>query len=215
MELTPGAPVLPSDESGAVRRPLPAGLFEPVAAEGGDTVRPEGEINPANTWARFVADVVERYDGDGEADAPGSPVVLWFTVAAPRGGLSRAESLTTGELARLAWVAAAAAGAAAAEVKVGFRPASPEELDAVLRDAPTHDGVHRLCRTSRYRSTPPATTRCFGTTVSQHGLAVPGGAVGRRRYADLLWQRGVPPALAHGRLQRAAAAKEPTHRRGL
>jgi len=173
VELTPGAPVLPSDESGAVRRPLPAGLFEPVAAEGGDTVRPEGEINPANTWARFVADVVERYDGDGEADAPGSPVVLWFTVAAPRGGLSRAESLTTGELARLAWVAAAAAGAAAAEVKVGFRPASPEELDAVLRDAPTHDGVHRLCRlrgTGRLRQR----LRAVSHDGRQHGLAVPG-----------------------------------------
>jgi len=209
VELTPGAPVLPSDESGAVRRPLPAGLFEPVAAEGGDTVRPEGEINPANTWARFVADVVERYDGDGEADAPGSPVVLWFTVAAPRGGLSRAESLTTGELARLAWVAAAAAGAAAAEVKVGFRPASPEELDAVLRDAANRTTASIGFVDFAVPVASASDSALFGhdgvasTALRYQAVLSDAGA-----YADLLCGSvGVPAALADGRLQRAAAAK--------
>lgn len=210
LELTPGQPVLAPRESGTpTRRPLPAGLFLPAFADGGDTARDGGQVNAANTWARFVYEVVERYDGDGQADAPGSPSVIWFTIAAPGEGLPRAESLATPELARLVRVAAAAAGLASEAAKIGFRPASPEQLDAVLRD--TANRTSAALGFVDYAV--PAATASDAALFSHDGVA--GAAL---RYQSVLWDAGayadllcgsvgLPAALADGTLQRAAAAK--------
>lgn len=45
-----------------------------------DSFRPDGPINPVNMsdFQEFVGALVERYDGDGYQDAPGSPVVDYW-----------------------------------------------------------------------------------------------------------------------------------------
>lgn len=43
----------------------PVGLFEPIFADGSDTPAPGKGINPANPWAVFVANTVERYRPGG------------------------------------------------------------------------------------------------------------------------------------------------------
>lgn len=45
-----------------------------------DSFKPDGPINPANMvdFNEFVGALVERYDGDGYQDAPGSPVVNYW-----------------------------------------------------------------------------------------------------------------------------------------
>ena len=45
-----------------------------------DSFKPDGPINPANMsdFTEFVGALVERYDGDGYQDAPGSPVVDYW-----------------------------------------------------------------------------------------------------------------------------------------
>ena len=45
-----------------------------------DSYRPDGPINPGNMsdFQEFVGAIVERYDGDGYQDAPGSPVVDYW-----------------------------------------------------------------------------------------------------------------------------------------
>ena len=208
--LSPGSPVLVRDESGApVRRPLPAGLFEPAFADGGDTARPGGSINPENTWAGFVNQVIERYDGDGQDDAAGSPQVIWFTIDAPTGADVRAVPLTPAELARLLRVAAAAAGAAADGAKVGLRVAEPAALDAVLRD-PTNRVTSAL---DFVDFTVPVAEASDAALFGHHGVASTA-----LRYQAVLWDSGayadllcggvgVPAGLADGRLQRAAAVK--------
>jgi hypothetical protein len=58
----------------------PEGLWEPVFDSGSDDAAAGAKINPRNEWAVFVAAMAERYDGDGVADAPGSPKVTYFSV---------------------------------------------------------------------------------------------------------------------------------------
>jgi len=210
LELTPGNPILAPGESGVLaRRPLPAGLFEPIFSDGSDTARLDSQVNPANTWARFVAEVAERYDGDGRDDAAGSPVAIWFTIAAPTGSLERAEALTNPELARLVRVAAAAAGAVSNDAKVGFRPTSGEQLDAVLRDT-----ANRTTSAIDFVDfAVPIATASDAALFGHDGVASTA-----QRYQSILWDAGayadllcgsvgVPGSLAEGRLQRAAAAK--------
>jgi len=43
----------------------PVGLFEPIFADGSDTPAPGKAINPANPWAVFVANTVDRYRPGG------------------------------------------------------------------------------------------------------------------------------------------------------
>src|SRR5690349_8315520 len=58
----------------------PEGLWEPVFDNGSDEPKGDAKINPKNEWAIFVSAMAERYDGDGSADAAGSPVVTWFSI---------------------------------------------------------------------------------------------------------------------------------------
>ena len=53
----------------------PIGLFEPIFADGTDTPAPGKAINPANPWAVFVANTVERYRPGGALARRG----LWPT----------------------------------------------------------------------------------------------------------------------------------------
>ena len=56
----------------------PRNLEAPVFDDGTDILAPGKAINPDNHWARFVHRTVERYDGDGVDDAPGSPrIAAW------------------------------------------------------------------------------------------------------------------------------------------
>ena len=128
----------------------PAGLWETVFDNGSDDPAPGAKVNPRNEWAVFVAAMAERYDGDGNADAKGSPVVTWFSVwnepdwvAWPNRpkkdelGLRNWFGRTTGDLARLAFVSHRAARFANPKAKVGVQLCFNETLGYLLDD-PKH-----------------------------------------------------------------------------
>lgn len=111
----------------------PAGLFEPVFADGSDTAgRPP--INPTNRWAAMVYTLVERFDGDGQADAPGSPRVTWYSFGERLDLLSSWPGAGLDRLARLVAVGRAAAHAADPRARVGLQLCRPESLETLLTD---------------------------------------------------------------------------------
>jgi hypothetical protein len=125
----------------------PKGLWEPVF-EGGDHAGPGAKVNPKNEWAVFVAAMAERYDGDGVADAPGSPVVTYYSVwnepdwvAWPNRPKKDELALrnwfgqNTADLARLAFVSYRAAKFANPKAKVGMQLCFNETLGYLLDDA--------------------------------------------------------------------------------
>jgi hypothetical protein len=127
----------------------PKGLWEPVF-EGGDQAGPGAKVNPKNEWAVFVAAMAERFDGDGVADAPGSPVVAYFSVwnepdwvTWPNRPKKDDRTLrnwfgqSTGDLARLAFVSYRAAKFANPRAKVGMQLCFHETLGYLLDD-PKH-----------------------------------------------------------------------------
>jgi hypothetical protein len=122
-------------------------LWEPVF-EGGDDAGPGSKVNSRNEWAVFVAAMVERFDGDGVADAPASPVVTYFSVwnepdwvAWPNRPKKDDRALRnwfgqgTGDLARLAFVSYRAAKFANPKAKVGMQLCFHETLGYLLDDA--------------------------------------------------------------------------------
>ncbi len=60
----PGQAATQQGEVSAAASP-PAGLFEPIFADGSDVPGPGKAINQANSWAVFVANTVERYKPGG------------------------------------------------------------------------------------------------------------------------------------------------------
>jgi hypothetical protein len=126
----------------------PQGLWEPVFDNGSDDAGRGGKVNPKNEWAVFVAAMAERYDGDGVADAKGSPVVTYFSVwnepdwvAWPSRPKKDEPALrnwfgkSTGDLARLAFVSHRAATWANPKAKVGMQLCFNETLGHLLDDA--------------------------------------------------------------------------------
>jgi hypothetical protein len=126
----------------------PAGLWEPVFDNGTDDAAAGPKINPRNEWAVFVAAMAERYDGDGNADAKGSPVVTWFSVwnepdwvAWPNRPKKDDKAMRnwfghgTADLARLAFVSHRAARFANPGAKVGMQLCFNETLGYLLDDA--------------------------------------------------------------------------------
>lgn len=126
----------------------PVGLWEPVFDHGSDEAEPGTTINPRNEWAVFVAAMAERYDGDGEGDAKGSPVVTWFSIWNEPDWLAwpnrpKDPNDTTmrnwfgrnfADLARLAFVSHRAARFAHARAKVGMQLCFHESLGLLLND---------------------------------------------------------------------------------
>ncbi|MCC7492655.1 MAG: discoidin domain-containing protein [Fimbriimonadaceae bacterium] len=122
----------------------PAGLAMPVFANGQDRSGDGDRPNPANQWAMLVHALVERYDGDGLADAPGSPRVAWLAwAAAPDSGATppfRRDALPGwpgsgfDRLARLVFVTRQAARHADPDVRCGLRLDHPEALRLALQD---------------------------------------------------------------------------------
>jgi hypothetical protein len=126
----------------------PAGLGEPVFDNGTDDAGPGAKINPKNEWAVFVAATAERYDGDGVADAPGSPKVTWFSVwnepdwlpwpARPKSADDKTMRNWFGrdfhDLARLAFVSFRAAKFAHPNAKVGMQLCFNQSLGLLLDD---------------------------------------------------------------------------------
>ncbi|MBI2302321.1 MAG: discoidin domain-containing protein [Armatimonadetes bacterium] len=111
----------------------PDGLFEPIFADGSDTAgRPP--VNPTNRWAAMVHLLVERFDGDGQADAPGSPKVTWFSFGERLDQLTSWPGSGLDHLARLVAVGRAAARAASPDARLGLQLSAPESLEALLAD---------------------------------------------------------------------------------
>lgn len=147
--------ILANNESRAISLPdgtpaettEPLGLNEPVFTDGSDVGGPGRGLNPANRWAIFVGDVVERYDGDGVRDAPGSPKLTWYCFQG--GSDARPESPSSDHpeavpgwpgaahdrLARLLFVGRAAARHADPNAKVGLRLRRSDSLPVLLSDA--------------------------------------------------------------------------------
>jgi hypothetical protein len=129
----------------------PEGLWEPVFDNGSDDpgAATAIRINPRNEWAVFVATMAERYDGDGVADAPGSPKVTYFSVwnepdwlpwpARPRNADDKAMRNWFGrnytDLARLAFVSHRAARFANPSARVGMQLCFNQSLGLLLDDA--------------------------------------------------------------------------------
>ncbi|NUP98326.1 MAG: discoidin domain-containing protein [Armatimonadetes bacterium] len=199
----------------------PAGLLEPVFVSGGDTPRADDAINPANPWAVFVHGVVERYDGDGLADAPGSPVVRWFSLwnepdwlkwperPRDRATLPTWPGVGYDRLARLLYVSRQAARLASSQSRLGPQLCFPESLRFLLAD-------------SRHPAGPSidfVDYHAYGGDGSDANVYLNDGLVpvaeamravlrefGLRR--DLLCsETGVSGLLAEGRIQRAAVPK--------
>ena len=128
----------------------PEGLWEPVFDSGSDDAGPEGKakVNPKNEWAVFVAAMVERYDGDGVADAPKSPKVTYFSVwnepdwlpwpARPKDPDDKTMRNWFGrnfaDLARLAFVSHRSARSANPAAKVGMQLCFNQSLGLLLDD---------------------------------------------------------------------------------
>jgi hypothetical protein len=129
----------------------PEGLWEPVFTNGSDEPGPGSMINPKNEWAVFVAAMAERYDGDGAADAPGSPLVTWFSIwnepdwlawpNRPKRPDDKSMRNWFGrdvtDLARLAFVSHRAARSAHPGARVGMQLCFNESL-GILLDDPKH-----------------------------------------------------------------------------
>jgi hypothetical protein len=129
----------------------PEGLWDPVFDNGSDDAGPAGKarINPRNEWAVFVAAMAERYDGDGVADAPGSPKVTHFSVwnepdwlpwpNRPKDANDRAMRNWFGrdfhDLARLAFVSHRAIKSVNPAAKVGMQLCFNQSLGLLLDDA--------------------------------------------------------------------------------
>lgn len=127
---------------------VPEGLWEAVFAKGDKPDGPGAEVNPGNPWARFVWEIVERYDGDGVADAPGSPRVECFSLwnepdwlpwptrpADPRDKFLRGwYGHDVSDLARLIFVSWVAAKHANPSCKIGVQLCFPETLGFLLDD---------------------------------------------------------------------------------
>ena len=127
---------------------VPKGLWEAVFTKGGDVGQAGAEVNPGNQWARFVWEIVERYDGDGQADAPGGPRVEYFSLwnepdwlpwptrpKDPRDKFLRGwygHDMT--DLARFLFVSWRAAKHANPSCKIGIQLCFPETLGFLLDD---------------------------------------------------------------------------------
>ncbi|MCX7599672.1 MAG: hypothetical protein N2512_12520 [Armatimonadetes bacterium] len=127
---------------------VPEGLWEAVFTRGGDAGGPDAEVNPGNPWARFVWEIVERYDSDGQADAPGSPKIQYFSLwnepdwlpwptrpSDPRDKFLRGwygHDMT--DLARLIFVSWLAAKRANPACKIGIQLCFSETLGFLLDD---------------------------------------------------------------------------------
>jgi hypothetical protein len=126
----------------------PEGLWEPVFDHGSDDAAPGAKINPKNEWAVFVAAMAERYDGDGNGDAAGSPVVSWYSIwnepdwlGWPNRPKDRGDKTMRnwfgrdfGDLARLAFVSHRAARFAHPGAKVGMQLCFSESVGMLLDD---------------------------------------------------------------------------------
>ena len=158
----------------------PERLWEPIFDNGSDDPASGSKINPRNEWAVFVAAMAERYDGDGVADAPGSPKVVYFSAwnepdwlpwpQRPKGADDKAMRNWFGrdfhDLARLAFVSHRAARFANPDAKVGMQLCFNQSLGLLLDDA-----KHPLARaatssTSTPTAARPATTTASATTAS-------------------------------------------------
>jgi len=71
---------LPESAKVQIDEKVPDGLWKPVFASGRDEPQADDKLNPENEWASFVGQMVERYDGDGRDDAPGSPRLTWYSL---------------------------------------------------------------------------------------------------------------------------------------
>ena len=129
----------------------PEGLWESVFDNGSDDAGPPpgAKINPRNEWAVFVAVMAERYDGDGQGDAPGSPKVTYFSVwnepdwlpwpSRPKDAGDKTMRNWFGrdfsDLARLAFVSHRAARFANPAAKVGMQLCFNQSVGLLLDDA--------------------------------------------------------------------------------
>ena len=126
----------------------PGGLWDPIFDNDSDSAAPGAALNPKNEWAVFVARMVERYDADGQDDAPGSPRVTYFSVwnepdwmpwpHRPDTAFSRTMKNWWGQnfhdLARLVFISHRVARWANPNSKVGLQLCFPESLGFLLDD---------------------------------------------------------------------------------
>ncbi len=126
----------------------PAGLWQAVFTTGDEPL--EGaQLNPENEWAFFVGRIVERYDADGLADAPGSPRLDYYSLwnepdwlpwperpTNPASRLLRGwYGMTLADLARLVFISHQAARYADPTAKVGLQICFEQTLGFLLDDA--------------------------------------------------------------------------------
>ena len=180
----------------------PAGLYEPIFADGTDRPGPGKQINPANRWAVFVYQAVDRYRPGGAAsrEVPGWPagrgVRDWEIWNEP--DLSFFWSGSAADYARMLKVAAIAARQADPQARLLFgglaifeKPNWLREVltilqndpDPQLRDAfgwyfdilPVHSYSYAW-QTFRYLNQVKGTLQAFGLTkalwVNESGLPV-------------------------------------------
>ena len=139
---------LPDGTTKTVDEKVPENLWAPVFTNGTDTPAPGAELNPKNEWAFFVGNIVERYDGDGNKDAAGSPRLTYYSLYNEPDWMAWPEHPTDrsmktlrnwlghdfGDLARFAFVSWQAAKFADATCKVGVQLCFPSALGLLLDD---------------------------------------------------------------------------------
>ncbi len=127
---------------------VPRGLWGPVFTDGSDVAKPGATVDPHNPWATFVWRIVERYDGDGVDDAPGSPRVEYYSLwnepdwlPWPERPKDPARKTMRGwfgadmsDLARLLFISRQAARFADPKAKIGLQICFPETLGFLLDD---------------------------------------------------------------------------------
>lgn len=171
----------------AARTREPAGLTQPVFAVGGAEPAGHDRINPDNLWAQFVYGLVERYDGDGLADAPGSPTVESLLLldqpdagGTPEVPLPDWPGAGLDRLSRLLAASHAAADYASEGVRIGLSLAAPETLDQILAQAGYQTAAQLDFVDYRADAQPGSDLACFAPR-GLAGRAEAFAAVGQRR----------------------------------
>ncbi len=155
-------------------------------------------------WPAFVGAVAERYDGDGQTDAPGSPTATWLLLWREQ---DAAGELDSARLARLYAAAQAAAAAASDDIRCGLEIDRPETLSALLDDGANPIG-QRLAFVA-FRAT--AGTGSDGCLMAPGGLLPMARAVRAPLYDKWLYPDAICTGIAveagDARVHRAAVVK--------
>ncbi len=143
-----GEVTLPDGTTQNADEKVPDNLWAPVFADGGDEPGADAELSPENEWAFFVGKIVERYDGDGREDAPGSPRLTYYSLYNEPDWMKWPDRPTDpkmktlrnwlghdfGDLARFAYVSWQAAKFADPTCKIGVQLCFSSSLGFLLDD---------------------------------------------------------------------------------